>query len=330
MNSILKRKLKIYTKETLKIFNIAIIAFAIITAIILLKYKPMYEVTLSGEEIGYVKSKDEFQEVLNKNIENYSAKNVEEVTLETKPEYTLKLVEKSEKANESDILIAVQKDFKIKYQYYEIVSNGEVIDSVDSQEEAENLVTELKKEKTELNIEIIKRTTEEIEKVKTNEVEVAKQNIEDRLGLNKEETVQNSQVESSTAIANVNGIEIATLPVQGTITSRYGVRSRIRVSTHTGLDIAATKGTSIKALADGTVTSASYNGSYGNLVKISHGNNVETWYAHTSKMYVKVGQKVSAGDVIAKVGSTGNSTGPHLHLEIRINGKHVNPQNYIY
>ena len=78
----------------------------------------MYEVTLSGEEIGYVKSKDEFQEVLNKNIENYSAKNVEEVTLETKPEYTLKLVEKSEKANESDILIAVQKDFKIKYQYY--------------------------------------------------------------------------------------------------------------------------------------------------------------------------------------------------------------------
>ena len=152
MNSILKRKLKIYTKETLKIFNIAIIAFAIITAIILLKYKPMYEVTLSGEEIGYVKSKDEFQEVLNKNIENYSAKNVEEVTLETKPEYTLKLVDKSEKANERDILRAVQKDFKIKYQYYEIVSNGEVIDSVDSQEEAENLVTELKKEKTELNI----------------------------------------------------------------------------------------------------------------------------------------------------------------------------------
>jgi len=57
---------------------------------------------------------------------------------------------------------------------------------------------------------------------------------------------------------------------------------------------------------------------------------VETWYGHTSKMYVKVGQKVQAGDVIAAVGSTGNSTGPHLHFEIRINGQHVNPQNYLY
>ena len=57
---------------------------------------------------------------------------------------------------------------------------------------------------------------------------------------------------------------------------------------------------------------------------------METWYGHTSKMYVKAGQKVQAGDIIAEVGSTGNSTGPHLHFEIRINGQHVNPQNYLY
>ena len=57
---------------------------------------------------------------------------------------------------------------------------------------------------------------------------------------------------------------------------------------------------------------------------------METWYAHNSKMYVKAGQKVNAGDTIAAVGSTGNSTGPHLHLEIRVNGVHVNPQNYLY
>ena len=78
------------------------------------------------------------------------------------------------------------------------------------------------------------------------------------------------------------------------------------------------------------VTFASYNGSYGNLVKVDHGNGVETWYAHTSKMLVKAGDAVKAGDVIAKVGSTGNSTGPHLHLEIRINGEHVDPQDYLY
>ena len=129
---------------------------------------------------------------------------------------------------------------------------------------------------------------------------------------------------------DINGIKLAVTPIQGRITSRYGVSSRIRKSNHTGLDIAATKGTPIKVVATGTVISAKYDGSYGNLVEIDHGNGVETWYAHTSKMYVKAGQRVEAGDVIAAVGSTGNSTGPHLHLEIRVNGEHVNPQKYLY
>ena len=78
------------------------------------------------------------------------------------------------------------------------------------------------------------------------------------------------------------------------------------------------------------VTCACRQGAYGNLVKIDHGNGVETWYGHTSKIYVKVGQKVKAKDVIAAVGNTGNSTGPHLHFEIRVNGNHVNPQRYLY
>ena len=71
-------------------------------------------------------------------------------------------------------------------------------------------------------------------------------------------------------------------------------------------------------------------GTYGNLVIISHGNGIETYYAHCSKLLVKVGQHVSAGDTIALVGSTGNSTGPHLHFEVRINNQPVNPQNYLY
>ena len=128
----------------------------------------------------------------------------------------------------------------------------------------------------------------------------------------------------------INGIKLAYLPVSGTISSRYGVSSRIRSSNHTGLDIATTLGTPIKVVAAGTVTCASYQGSYGNLVKIDHGNGLETWYAHTKEMYVKVGDQVEAGEVIAAVGSTGNSTGPHLHFEIRINGNHVNPQDYLY
>ena len=89
-------------------------------------------------------------------------------------------------------------------------------------------------------------------------------------------------------------------------------------------------GTDIKVVSDGTVIFAGWDGDFGNLIKVDHGNGVQTWYAHCSKLYATVGQQVTAGDVIAAVGSTGNSTGPHLHLEIRVNGTPVNPQLYLY
>ena len=131
-------------------------------------------------------------------------------------------------------------------------------------------------------------------------------------------------------MATVNGINLSALPVSGTITSRYGESSSRRRSTHTGLDIASKTGTTIKATASGTVIFAATSGSYGKLIKIDHGNNVQTWYGHCNTINTKVGTKVKAGDKIATVGSTGNSTGPHLHFEIRINNKTVNPQRYLY
>ena len=103
-----------------------------------------------------------------------------------------------------------------------------------------------------------------------------------------------------------------------------------RFFSHKGVDWAIPVGTKIFASSAGTVVRADYNGGYGLCVLISHPDGRMTRYAHCSKLYVKEGQKVSAGDKIAAVGSTGNSTGPHLHLEIRINGQHVNPQNYLY
>jgi len=119
-------------------------------------------------------------------------------------------------------------------------------------------------------------------------------------------------------------------PVSGTITSRFGARSSIRSSAHTGLDIAAPTGTAIKAAASGTVTFAGYKGSYGNMLVITHSNGVQTYYAHCHTLSVGNGATVTQGQKIATVGSTGNSTGPHLHLEVRVNGVAYNPQNYVY
>ena len=81
---------------------------------------------------------------------------------------------------------------------------------------------------------------------------------------------------------------------------------------------------------DGKVTFSGYKGSYGNLIIVDCGNGVQIYYGHCSKLYAKVGDTVKAGDVIGAVGSTGNSTGNHLHFEIKVNGVSVNPQNYIY
>lgn len=120
------------------------------------------------------------------------------------------------------------------------------------------------------------------------------------------------------------------LPVTGTVTSRYGEREETEVvsANHQGIDIGADEGTAIYAAMEGTVTVASEEGEYGKHIDITNGD-VLTRYAHCSKLLVKEGQQVKQGDKIAEVGSTGNSTGPHLHFEIRRDNRIVNPDEII-
>ena len=330
---ILKNKLKYYTKEILKYFNIAVIAFGLIIAIILIKYRPVYKVSISGEEIGYIENIQAFEENLKQDIIEQEDKNVDNIDIKSNPEYELKLVNRTLKTNEQEVTSEMEDEVVVTYKYYDIAYKNETIESVNTIEEAKELVNELKKENEnkELDLSIIEKYTINEQDVDTSNIEVAKTETKNILTQKiEEEEKQKAEEERINSLPEINGIKLAVTPVTGTITSRYGVSSRIRKSNHTGLDISAKTGTDIKVVAAGTVISAKYEGSYGNLVKIDHGNGVETWYAHTSKMYVKAGQKVEAGDVIAAVGSTGNSTGPHLHLEIRINGEHVNPQKYLY
>jgi murein DD-endopeptidase MepM/ murein hydrolase activator NlpD len=113
-------------------------------------------------------------------------------------------------------------------------------------------------------------------------------------------------------------------PVIGTVSSGWGYRTRFE-KFHYGLDIAAPTGTPIYAACAGVVEYAGWKNGYGYCVFLDHGNGLKTAYGHASKLYVKRGQSVEAGQRIAAVGSTGFSTGPHVHLEVRINGRLVNP-----
>ena len=120
-------------------------------------------------------------------------------------------------------------------------------------------------------------------------------------------------------------------PASGRISCEYGYRwcPFHGYELHTGIDIAIPTGTNVKAASGGTVKQAYYNRSYGNMVLIDHGSGIYTLYAHNSKLLVGAGAKVSQGQVIAKSGNTGNSTGPHLHFEVRVNGQYVNPRSYL-
>jgi hypothetical protein len=114
-----------------------------------------------------------------------------------------------------------------------------------------------------------------------------------------------------------------------TISQGYGVKNaRYAKGYHTGLDIACPNGSPIRAATDGRITYAGWAGAYGNQVKQAVGG-AEIWYNHMQKLAVTAGQNVSAGTIVGWEGTTGNSTGPHLHFEVRVNGKDVNPMPYL-
>ena len=303
------------------------IALGIIIAIISLKYKPTYKVTLAGKELGYVKNGTELDERIQEEIVEMEGKSIDCVSLDAMPNYELKLVSRTQGTNEEEIMVALKENAKITYKYYAVILNNETVGLVDNMEEAEQAVNKIKEENKnksiKLDLVITQNYTDNIDSVTLETVQVAQTKVEQKVA----ELIKQDE---KTKKPIVNGVLLAVTPVKGTITSRYGHMSSRRAGSHTGTDIACAKGTPIKVVASGIVTFAGWSGSYGKLIKVSHGNGVETWYAHCTDLYGEVGQQVNAGDVIATVGSTGNSTGNHLHLEVRVNGTAVNPQRYLY
>lgn len=166
---------------------------------------------------------------------------------------------------------------------------------------------------------------------------VSKEIIYDGLNKNQEKVVSkkvvkpavNTIVKVGTKNPYYDGVEFLSNPTNGGYLSSYFGEVRAK-SVHKGIDIAKNLGESVNASLDGKVISAGYNnGGYGNLIVIEHPNNMKTYYAHLNDIYVNVGDMVKKDDIIGAVGSTGNSTGPHLHFELRVDNKPVDPIKYI-
>ena len=273
------------------------VGLLIIASFIYIKYKPLYKVTLNGKVIGYVTDKRKMQEKIEE-FENNLEGNITSIKVEAMPEYELELVSGIKEGDtvENEVLAMVEENAEIKCRTYAIKLDGNEKAIVNSQEEAESVVNDIRTattEAVELNLEI-EEQEKDIKEVNpdTTTTEVAKTEI-------------NKDVE---------------------VTSPYGKRSS---GFHTGTDFAIAQGTPVYAAASGTVIFSGRKGSYGNLVIIDHGNGYQTYYAHCYALYVSAGQTVSQGQNISAVGTTGNSTGPHLHFEIRYNGSTLNPLGYV-
>ena len=333
------KKIMVHTRRGIKFIILFMIAAFLIVGAIAFLYKPTYSVFINGEQVGYTENKTNLQHKINDYIENGDEgnNNVAFVQVANLPEYKLCLLKKNIVTNDDEIYNKVKEQGVTYYRYYAILDNEEEKLYVSQFEEAEGIVNSLK-EKNSSNIEnisIVEKYETQVQNFVSSEEAISKLYVEKPkqvtvASISKKSSTGNVNTSLTTASGKVSlGISLIR-PVSGTITSRFGASSSMRKSSHTGLDIVTSTGTPIVAAAAGTVTFSGYKGSYGNMIVISHGNGVQTYYGHCSKLYVSAGTTVSQGQTIAAVGSTGNSTGPHLHLEVRINGVAYNPQNYVY
>ena len=321
MDFIIEKEIKYYARKGLKLICPLVFGILFILIATFIKFKPVYKVTFLGQEIGIVKNKEDIENAIKEYKENITG-DIAYITIKEMPEYEFKFVEANQETNEEEVLLAVKDTAIITYKRYAITLEGAQKTVVSTFDEAKQVVDEIKAEFDEdLELDIAVQEIYDTDNIELETVETA-------VGrLNSDEFIVEKLKEQQ---ATVNGVTLHLPLTEDTftvITSRFGSRSG---SYHTGLDVATDSGTPIHAVASGTVTEAGWDGSYGYKVAIDHGNGVETWYAHCSEIYVSVGDIVETGDTISAVGSTGNSTGPHLHLEVRIDGVAQDPQNYLY
>ena len=309
------------------------------------KFKFVYMVEMGGVELGLVNDKDKFEKDVKDTLENLEEP-VVSAKLQENPKYSLRLVDKDDiDVDDNYVFAKVEEKIEKTYRYYNIKEDDKLLAKVSTKEEKDNLLKELEEAKQVKDLKVEEEKTKEyyiisyeeakqlastnvdnIENEKKNKLE--KEKIEKR-NTNIVKNIRRGGTVSASSSSNASAM-LGSLSFRRPLNSSRVSAGYLGYPGHRGIDFPSPQGTPVMAAESGTVTTVMYsNKSYGNRVIIDHGNGISTLYGHNSTIGVSLGQKVSKGQTIAGVGSTGNSTGNHVHFEIRINGKPINPTSYV-
>ena len=309
------------------------------------KFKFVYMVEMGGVELGLVNDKDKFEKDVKDTLENLEEP-VVSAKLQENPKYSLRLVDKDDiDVDDNYVFAKVEEKIEKTYRYYNIKEDDKLLAKVSTTEEKDNLLKELEEAKQVKDLKVEEEQTKEYYIISYEEAkQLASTNV-DNIENEKKSKLEKEKIEkrntnivknirrggtvSASSSSNANAM-LGSLSFRRPLNSSRVSAGYLGYPGHRGIDFPSPQGTPVMAAESGTVTTVMYsNKSYGNRVIIDHGNGISTLYGHNSTIGVSLGQKVSKGQTIAGVGSTGNSTGNHVHFEIRINGKPINPTSYV-
>ena len=309
------------------------------------KFKFVYMVEMGGVELGLVNDKDKFEKDIKDTLEDLEEP-VVSAKLKENPKYSLRLVDKEDiDVDDNYVFAKVEEKIEKTYRYYNIKEDDKLLAKVSTKEERDNLLKELEEGKQVKDLKVEEEQTKEYYIISYEEAkQLASTNV-DNIENEKKSKLEKEKIEkrntnivknirrggtvSASSSSNASAM-LGSLSFRRPLNSSRVSAGYLGYPGHRGIDFPAPQGTPVMAAESGTVTTILYsNKSYGNRVIIDHGNGISTLYGHNSSIGVSLGQKVSKGQTIAGVGSTGRSTGNHVHFEIRINGKPINPTSYV-
>lgn len=309
-----------------------VLIFSAVVITVLNKYSSTYGVKIAGNFVGYFSDDEEFEDVYNTLIiDKLSVSSDAKVYLDEEPVFERCYIKES-LIESQDVYASLNNYIKTEYTIYKVLIDGEEKMTFQNKDDATYRIAKIAEEVPDVKTSLVEEKVSEIGEITSGET--ASSIVDDVIEKNKPVEVAPIIFTSSSTNQKVSSEVAAVAAAQGGIwpttatyiSSPFGYRWG---SLHTGIDIAGRGGDPIYAYKSGLVTFSGWGGAYGYMLKVDHGGGIATWYAHCSALHVKAGDTVTMGQVIASEGTTGNSTGNHLHFEIRINGVAVNPYPYI-